>query len=583
MKVLEKMKLAVKKNSEKPEQKKLPTVDKSGKRPSKTLHRLKKWKWLWLFLLAAVAVSGIMGYRSYSRYRTMQAMQEAASTVETTQVTKQNLVDSISVTGTIESADARDVSASAKDVEVLEVHYEVGDYVNEGDVVVVLDSTDLELSLTQAKNNQALSEYNESKSIETASENYTEAVEDGTDTYSKAVKTEAEAKEDLQEAEDELAGAASRLKRREEALGEANDALAAATKPEAVEQPGEESSYEDAAAYQAAVDAYNTYQEELAAYQALETAAAEAQKAYTEAHQEYNTAESAEEKAVETYENAAESLEDAQKNNDRNIADAADSLEKAQMEHTYSNDSSQQSIENYQEQIESCTVTAPISGVITAMNVDVGDTYMGEGNTLFSVADQENFVVAASVDEYDISSISKDMTAAVIVEALGDDELPATVSFVSPTVTSSNMGSSSYEIEIALDDVNTDLRIGMTAKASIVLDAAYDVLTVPYDCVETDSDGNSVVYIDQSGEKTPVDVTVGMQGDYYVEVSGEGLDENTTVYYATPMTNSNASGSGEDGASMTFDTGGMPGGGSQGGGQGGGMPGGGPGGGRGGF
>lgn len=558
MKVLEKVKNAGRKQVEG------QSADKSGKRPSKTLHRLKKWKWLWVILAVIAAAAGFAGYRFYSRYQKAKEMSKNLSTVETTQVTKQNLIDSISVTGTIASADAWDVSASAKDVEVLNVNYKVGDYVNKGDVIVVLDSSDLEISLTEAQNKQALSEYTENKSIETASENYAEAVEDGTDDYNKAVKTEAEAKEDLQEAEGDLAEAASRLKRREERVGEAEEALAAATKPK---EPAEDASEEEKAEYQAALEEY----------EALEKAVSDAQASYTEANQEYNTAADAEEKAVETYENAAEALEDAQKQNDRNISDAADSLEKAQTEHTYSNDSSQQTIENYQEQIESCTVTAPISGIITAMNVDVGDTYMGEGNVLFSVADDKNFIVSASVDEYDISSISKDMTAAVIVEALGDTELPARVSFVSPTAASSNTGSSSYAIEIALDDENTDLRIGMTAKASIVLDAVYDVLTVPYDCVETDEDGNSTIYIDKDGEKTRIPVTVGMQGDYYVEVSGDGLDENTLVYYSTPMTNSeNTSGtSGEDSGMV------MP---MEGGGHGGGNPGGGnPGGGRGGF
>ena len=93
----------------------------------------------------------------------------------------------------------------------------------------------------------------------------------------------------------------------------------------------------------------------------------------------------------------------------------------------------------------------------------------------------------------------------------------------------------------------------MTAQASIVLEAAYDVLTVPYDCVETDEDGNSVVYVDQDGERTAVSVEVGMQGDYYVEVSGDGLDENTMVYYNTPLVNSEATDSGDDsGAAVTF-------------------------------
>jgi len=221
-------------------------------------------------------------------------------------------------------------------------------------------------------------------------------------------------------------------------------------------------------------------------------------------------------------------------------------------------------------------VKSPISGVITAMNAAEGDTYMGEGNVLFSVADNEHFIVKANVDEYDINSIAKDMTAAVIVEALGDGELDAKVSFVSPTAGNSNMGSSSYGIEIALDEANTDLRIGMTARASIVLDAVYDVLTVPYDCVTTDEEGNSTVTADDGGVQKEIPVTVGMQGDYYVEVSGQGLDENTLVYYTAPMMGGVSSGSfdGEDTVVMT------PGGGVGGpqGGHGGGAPAGGPGG-----
>jgi multidrug efflux pump subunit AcrA (membrane-fusion protein) len=499
---------------------------------------VKKKRIIRIGIAAALVIVAFLGFRAYSRYRVMKTMQESRGQVETVRVTKQNLIDSISVTGTIASADARDVSASAQNVEVLQVNYEVGDYVNAGDVIVVLDTTDLELSLTEAQNNQALSEYKENKSIESAAENYTEAVEDGTDDYAKAVKAEAEAKEALQDAESDLSSAASALKRQEERLGDAK------------------------AAYEAASDEDKD---------ALKKAYDEAQQEYTSRHQAYNAAAEAEEKAVDAYETASENLADAQTKNDRNISNAADNLEQAQMEHTYSNDSSQQIIENYQEQIDSCTVTAPISGVITAMNVAVGDTY--QGNTLFSIADNENFIVTASVDEYDIGSIAKDMTAAVIVEALGDDELPATVSFVSPSVSNSNMGSSSYSIEIALDDPNTDLRIGMTAKASIVLDAAYDVLTVPYDCVTTDEEGNSTITIDDNGEQKVISVTVGMEGDYYVEVSGDELTEDTFVYYSTAMANNAASGSdSDDDSSMMM----MPGmGGGNGGGNGGGMGGGG--------
>ena len=470
--------------------------------------------------IAAAVVVAALGLRIQERAKQAKTMSENMSRVETVQVKKQNLIDAISVTGTIQSADARDVSASAKDVKVLKVNCEAGDYVQAGDVIAVLDTTDLELSLTQARNSQSLSGYKENKSIQTATEKYTEAVEDGTDAYNMAVKAAADAKEDLQEAEADLSDAASALERQEERVNEAK----------------------------ASGD---------------QQAAAAAQTEYTARHQAYQAAAEVEKKAQETYEKAVEELEEAEKINTRNVSEAVNSLEQAQMEHTYSNDSSSQTIENLQEQIGSCTVTSPISGVITAVNVAEGDTYSGEGKALFSVAEHEHFVVAANVDEYDINSIQKDMTAAVIVEAAGEEELPAKVSFVSPTVTESTMGNSTYQIEIALDDENTELRIGMTAKASIVLDAVYDVLTVPYDCVEKEDNETGTVYIDKSGEKTPVMVSLGMESDYYVEISADGVDEDTMVYYSVPMTDhtSEQNAQGEDAApGMMFEMG-TPGGG----------------------
>lgn len=540
-------------------------------------------------LIPAVIVlilAGGFGVHALNRQKAKKAMAEQMSQVETTTVTKQNLIDSISVTGTIASADARDVSAIASNVKVKTVNYKVGDYVNAGDVVAVLDSSELERKLTEAQNSQALSEYNENKSIETASESYTQAVEDGTDDYNKAVKNESQAKEDLQDAEDDLSSAASTLKKREKSLSAAKEALNALTDPtesytvaaNALEsanakvktladqgQAAGDAEYDAAKAEADAAQAtYDSVSAEKAAYDAAVQAVNDAQAAYTEAHQAYNSASDTEEKASDAYETASDNLTDASKNNDRNISNAADSLEKAQKEKEYSNNSSDQTIDDYKEQIAACTVTAPISGVITAMEVSEGDTYLGEGKTIFSIADNENFIVSASVDEYDISSISEGMTAAVIVEALGEDELPAKVSFVSPTASTSSSnggstGSASYSLEIALDDSNTDLRIGMTAKASIIKEAVYDVLTVPYDCVSTDEDGNSYVTVDQDGEKVQVPVAVGMQSDYDVEVSGDGLDENSVVYYNTPMVNNPSSSDGSSDSSqdgITFDMGG---------------------------
>ena len=196
-------------------------------------------------VLVVLTAGGLLAGR-WNRQRQAHLAAAEVTQVKTVPVKRQNLINSISVTGTIKSVDARDVSASAREVKVLEVNCKVGDYVQAGDVMVVLDASDLELKLQEAQNRQALSAYNENKSIETASENYAEAVEDGTDEYDQAVKSEAKAKEALQEAEAELSGAAERLQRREERVREAKEALNAARKPE-----GGETDAEAQAAYEA--------------------------------------------------------------------------------------------------------------------------------------------------------------------------------------------------------------------------------------------------------------------------------------------------------------------------------------------
>ena len=138
---------------------KLPDIASKIKLPGR-----KKKKWILAGGVLVLIVGGL-GIHSYSKAKAAKEKMAAMSQVETTQVTRQDLVDSISVTGTIASADSRDVSAIASNVEVQTVNYKVGDYVNAGDTVVVLDFTDLKLKLTEAQNNQALSTYSLEESV----------------------------------------------------------------------------------------------------------------------------------------------------------------------------------------------------------------------------------------------------------------------------------------------------------------------------------------------------------------------------------------------------------------------------------
>mgnify|MGYP002870002246 CR=1 FL=1 len=83
----------------------------------------------------------------------------ASQTFET--VTKMDISNSIAVTGTIESSESRTVTTLVSDTKVLSVSVNVGDYVNEGDVICVFDTSSIEdkIERLQKKMNDCENKY----------------------------------------------------------------------------------------------------------------------------------------------------------------------------------------------------------------------------------------------------------------------------------------------------------------------------------------------------------------------------------------------------------------------------------------
>ena len=128
---------------------------------------------------------------------------------------------------------------------------------------------------------------------------------------------------------------------------------------------------------------------------------------------------------------------------------------------------------------------------------------------------------------------------------------------------SSSSSSDGYEVVITLTGSNENIRSGMTAKCSIIINEARDVYAVPYDAVHTNSNNEDVIYVkDSTGARKEIVVTKGMESDYYVEVSASELTEGLDVIIPSDEVSASSS---EDSSSGDFSFmmgGGMPGGGS---------------------
>lgn len=254
---------------------------------------------------------------------------------------------------------------------------------------------------------------------------------------------------------------------------------------------------------------YDTYKNAEAAY---EQAKAEYDRV-EQSKQNYENAKQQKTEKKDAYDNAETEVSnayskyeavqnEAAKQNAKNAETITDRKEEYSITATETSnnlENQKNKVDQVADKLDDCVVTSPISGVVTSVLVEVGDTYKGEEIAI--IQDSENFVVDATVDEYDISDIVKGMKAVIKTDATGDEELEGEVTFVAPTPNSTqgNAGNSSntsnYSIQITLKDKNERLRVGMTAKTSIVLGSASDVYAVAYDCVETDQEGAKKVVL----------------------------------------------------------------------------------------
>lgn len=107
-----------------------------------------------LLILSVIIVIASVAFSLISRVRSARTdlMERAAmSAQETALIEKRMLVDSISATGIVTSVNNKDVTANVTCVEVADINVEVGDKVEAGDVICILDTADIEANRQMPK------------------------------------------------------------------------------------------------------------------------------------------------------------------------------------------------------------------------------------------------------------------------------------------------------------------------------------------------------------------------------------------------------------------------------------------------
>lgn len=198
-------------------------------------------------------------------------------------------------------------------------------------------------------------------------------------------------------------------------------------------------------------------------------------------------------------------------------------------------------IQSLQDTLADATITAPVSGVVTAVYAEEGQP--GNG-LLFVIEDTNALKVTTNIREYDIGSIEVGMPVVIRSDATGDKEISGTVTYIAPAANKTENGNTltaddstvEFEAEVQVNDADSGLRIGMNTRLTVLLEERSDVYGVPYDSVVEKADGSEVVYaVEPSSEKeggyvvTEVPVTTGLETDFYIEVSGDGITDGLSI------------------------------------------------------
>ena len=134
------------------------------------------------------------------------------------------------------------------------------------------------------------------------------------------------------------------------------------------------------------------------------------------------------------------------------------------------------------------TITAPMTGVITRLNVEEGEnaimgTLNNPGTVLLVIADLGTMEAWVEVDETEVVKVAIGQVAEVKIDAFPDQEFTGTVTEIGISPLRVRTGASreavDFEVKITLDGTLPNIRPGLSAKAEITVADRQEALAVP--------------------------------------------------------------------------------------------------------
>ncbi|MCX7778688.1 MAG: efflux RND transporter periplasmic adaptor subunit [Patescibacteria group bacterium] len=179
-----------------------------------------------------------------------------------------------------------------------------------------------------------------------------------------------------------------------------------------------------------------------------------------------------------------------------------------------------------QDKIRKTILVAPINGLITDLNVEVGETVLANQIPI-TINSLGNFEIELDISETDISKIKVGQPAKISLDALPDEFFTGRVVKIDPAETVIQ-GVVYYKATVAFDHQDERIKVGMTVNVEIVTAKKENILLVPEIAVRQ-KNGKKFVKVFKDKKIKEVEVQTGLVNNKGEVEIISGLEGGETI------------------------------------------------------
>lgn len=217
----------------------------------------------------------------------------------------------------------------------------------------------------------------------------------------------------------------------------------------------------------------------------------------------------------------------------------------------------QKSVDVAQNAIDKATLKAPLAGVVmypTASsaaaaltgaasatsaasksndNTPAKGSALSQGSPAFSVVDDKKLSFTAEIDEADIEKVKVGQQVKVTLDAFEGKTFEGQVLSIGDIAQTTSTGGTVFLVEMALNQNDSALKLGMKGDSTIQVENVAAALTVPIEALFSEG-GKDYVYVVKNDKLVKTNITAGTTTDTSVEIL-DGITEGQTVALAGSM------------------------------------------------